>query len=281
MHVDAAMAVLMLAAAFAQAFWYTLVKLGQDQLVINAILAATSLAMALVALPFAPVPNQASWPYIAGSALLQTIFFLCRGEAYRFGDVNQIVPLMRGTALVIVAISANSILGETLTWVAVTGLALISIGVLALTFASGHSPSDGWRPTVFAIMTGLMLGAFTFLDGVGVRHSETQIGYLIWIYIVGGVPIIAIAATKRRRALVRAVRSNWVIGGTSGFLAAAVYGVLIWAFSRGAMAPVLALRETSIVLTALGGSAFFREPFAFRRSASAFLIVVGVFVLNT
>lgn len=280
MHVDPSLVGLIVVAAFAQALWYTLVKLGQDQLVINAVIAAVSLVLALVALPFAPIPNEASWPYISASAALGTVFFVCRGQAYRFGDVNRIVPLMRGTALVTVAVAANLIVGEALTRLEIGGLGLILMGVLALTFVAGGSLWDGWKSAAFAIATGLTLGAFTFLDGVGVRHSGTQIGYLVWIYILGGLPIMAIALARRREGLVRALRSNWLIGGVSGLLAAAVYSVVVWAFSSGAMAPILALRETSIVLTALSGSTFFREPFALRRVASASLIVVGVFILN-
>ena len=187
---------------------------------------------------------------------------------------------MRGTGLVAIAIAAALIASEPLRLHQIGGLAAILLGLLALTFGGGRSLGDGWLSVVYAIAAGLSLAGFTFVDGMGVRHSNTQLGYLVWLYVISGMPIILIAALWRRASLVHALKLNWLIGGVSGVLATAVYSVVVWAFSTGAFAPVIALRETSLLFTALSGSAFLGEPFGRRRMAAASLIVCGVVVLS-
>ena len=58
------------------------------------------------------------------------------------------------------------------------------------------------------------------------------------------------------------------------------YGMVVWALSLGAMAPVAALRETSVIFAAVFGSVFLGEPFGRARIIAAAVVVAGLFVLN-
>jgi drug/metabolite transporter (DMT)-like permease len=280
MQLDPAMFGLILLCALVQAVWNTLMKLGQDQLVINALIAGVAMLMAAFLLPFEPAPPPGTWPYIGASTVLQTVFYIFRGESFRFGDINRVVPLMRGTGLVAVAIAAAVFAGEPLSLRQIGGLAGILVGMLGLSVFGGRSLWDGWLSVLLAIVTGFAIGGYTFIDGLGVRHADSQLGYLVWVTLISGIPIIILAALWRRASLVNALKRNWVVGGISGVLGTAVYCVIVWAFSIGAFAPVMALRETSILFTALSGSIFLHEAFGRRRIVAACLIVAGILALN-
>jgi len=57
------------------------------------------------------------------------------------------------------------------------------------------------------------------------------------------------------------------------------YGLVLWAQTRGALATVAALRESSIVVAAIIGSVFFHERFGWARLAAAACVTAGIAVL--
>jgi len=75
----------------------------------------------------------------------------------------------------------------------------------------------------------------------------------------------------------RAVLPRGVVAGAMATLG---YGIVIYAMSRGAMAHVSALRETSVVIAALIGTVVLGEPGAVSRVAAAGVVAAGVVVLN-
>jgi drug/metabolite transporter (DMT)-like permease len=64
-----------------------------------------------------------------------------------------------------------------------------------------------------------------------------------------------------------------------GFIAAVfsivAYGLVLWAQTRGALAVVAGLRETSVVFAALIGALAFREPLPARRVMASVLVALG------
>ena len=68
-----------------------------------------------------------------------------------------------------------------------------------------------------------------------------------------------------------------VAGGAASW---ASYALVLWAQTRGALAAVAALRETSVVAAAVLGALFFGERFGRRRIAATVLVAAGVVLLN-
>jgi drug/metabolite transporter (DMT)-like permease len=66
-----------------------------------------------------------------------------------------------------------------------------------------------------------------------------------------------------------------------GVLATVGYGIVLWAMSRGAMANVAALRETSVVFAALIGTRLLGEGFGARRVGAALCVALGVLLLQS
>ena len=61
-------------------------------------------------------------------------------------------------------------------------------------------------------------------------------------------------------------------GGLASLLA---YGIVIWAMARGAMGPVSALRETSVVFAALIGRVCLREHLSRYRIIACLVVAAG------
>jgi drug/metabolite transporter (DMT)-like permease len=115
---------------------------------------------------------------------------------------------------------------------------------------------------------------------MGVRRAGEALGYVVWLMILDGLPIICFTAHARRRQLVAAITGNWRAGCTSGLLQFGAYALVIWAMSLGAMASVSALRETSVIFAAFIGAIVLKERVGALRISAAILVVLGIVLMR-
>ena len=146
------------------------------------------------------------------------------------------------------------------------GLAVATTLVSALIYFYFHVARDGSFvvngrackdvPAIAAaLLTGLMIAGYTVIDGVGVMHTPV-LAYTGWLFLLQGPPIAVLALIRRGRRLADAMRVCAVSGVAGGAISLAAYAIVLWAQTSGALAPIAALRETSIVFGALIGAVF-------------------------
>lgn len=92
------------------------------------------------------------------------------------------------------------------------------------------------------------------LDGLGVRASDSSLGYIAWLTAVQGVVIPACAAYRRRGELASRLRPFALLGLLGSALSVAAYALILWAQTRAEPAPIAALRESSVKLRPCGNS---------------------------
>jgi len=265
-----------LAAALVHAGWNVLIKGAADKLSMTLAVALGAAVIAGLVLPILPMPAPASWPFIAGSVLLQSVYYLLIARAYRIADMSLAYPLMRGTAPLIVALCGAAVFGEMLSggeWLAV---AMISAGVLALALgAIGRTSAAG---PVTALANAMVIAAYTLVDGTGARLSASPIAYTLTLAILTGAVTVGMAVSGGARPRFTArLLGLGLVGGAATTLS---YGVALWAMTRAPVAPVAALRETSIVFALLLTRLFVGEEVGRRRLAAAGLVVAGVMALR-
>jgi drug/metabolite transporter (DMT)-like permease len=173
-------------------------------------------------------------------------------KAYSYGDLSHTYPIARGLGPLLVALVSGRFIGEHLRPQDVLGVLLLSFGLIALAMPLRNVvPRPGSRhglATLFAVLTG-----FTLLVLAIVLRPGT-----VWVHL----------------------RRTWWRGAIGGVIANVGYGIAIYALVLGPMAHVAALRETSVLFGALMGTLLLGEPFGLRRVAAAFVIVVGLVLMN-
>ena len=132
-----------------------------------------------------------------------------------------------------------------------------------------------------AVATGFMIGGYTFIDGTGVRLSDDPFDYIAWMLFLDGLPITLAVLFLRRRRIPDFLRSGGRSALGGGVMATLGYTIVMWAMSRGGMAHVSALRETSVILAAVIGTRILGEPFGAHRVAAACAVVVGIALLQS
>ncbi len=258
--------------------WNAMVKRGGDGLVVQAMVVGGGSVIVLPFLPLVSIPAGPVWVFLIGSALVHGVYFWVLAEVYRFGELSLVFPIARGAAPIAVAVAAGQLLGETLGGWQVVGLGSICCGLFLLAWSA--RAGGGGKAVASALFISGWIVAFTLLDGIGVRRAEAPQDYIAWLILLEGPPILLIAWWRRGLDFPRLARLEWCAAITGGLMSNGSYGLVLWAFSQAALAPVMALRETSVIFAALIGALVFGEAFGTWRIIAAVAVAVGAVLLN-
>jgi drug/metabolite transporter (DMT)-like permease len=276
--VDPTLILAVLGAALLHALWNSFVKVGQDRLVSVAVICATGAVLSAPVAATMPLPTPTAFGFALLSVSTHLAYYFCLINAYRFGDLSRVYPLARGLAPPLVAVGAALVAGEQLSPREVAGVALVSIGIASL--VAGARNGAERRGLWFAAATGAMIGIYTVIDGLGGRAVPRPLSYIAWLNMLEGGVLLAAARLRRGSAVWSLARAALPRGVVAGLMATVAYGIVIYAMSRGGMAHVSALRETSVVIAALIGTLVLGESGFARRVAAAAVVALGVIVLN-
>jgi drug/metabolite transporter (DMT)-like permease len=266
-----------LAAAITHATWNAIAHGIRDQTLAFGLIGAGGIIVAIPLVILVAAPRAASWPYLLGSVAIHVFYNLLLMRCYRYGEFGQVYPLARGISPPVVTVLAAVFVGEHLALPQLAGVAVVSGGLAALVFA-GRRP--GRAALLAAIGTGLTIAAYTTVDGVGVRLSASPVGYIGWLMLLQSLCVPAFALVRRRDVLAKQPPRILLTGLLAGALSVLAYGLVLWAQTRGALAPIAALRETSVIFGAIIGTLAFHEPFGRSRIAATVLVAAGILLLN-
>jgi drug/metabolite transporter (DMT)-like permease len=266
-----------LAAAVTHAVWNAIAHGIKDQTLAFALIGVGGAAVSIPLIIVAAIPRSSSWPYLLASVGIHVFYILLLMQCYRLGEFSQVYPLARGVSPLVVTILAAVFVHEHLALPQIGGVAVISAGLAFLVFG-GRRPGRG--AFLAAVGTGLTIAAYTTVDGVGVRASASPIGYIGWLILLQSLCVPLFAVVRRRDVLLKQPRRILLSGLLAGALSVLAYGLVLWAQTRGELAPIAALRETSVIFGAIIGTLVFREPFGRTRIIATVLVVAGIVMLN-
>jgi drug/metabolite transporter (DMT)-like permease len=266
-----------LLAALTHATWNAIAHGIKDQVMAFGLIGAGSIAVAVPVVVLAPFPLGPCWPYLLGSVVIHVCYNLLLMRCYRYGEFGQVYPLARGISPLVVTGLAALFAAERPSTPQLAGVLVVSSGLAALVLA-GRRPG---RPALLAAVgTGLTIAAYTTVDGLGVRLSGSSLGYIGWLMLLESLCVPAWALGRRRHDLRGLSLRVLGAGVSAGALSVLAYGLVLWAQTRGALAPIAALRETSVIFGAIIGTMVFRERFGRFRIAATVLVVAGILLLE-
>ena len=264
---------LALTAAVVHALWNVLLARARDPQ------AATAVALLTAEVVFA-VPallvwhmNRAVWPYVLASAALQLVYFALLVTAYRLLPLTVVYPVSRGVAPVLVLVIGIAVLGHATSAGQVAGVCLVGAGVLLV---RGVRPPVG-AGVVFGLVIACVIATYTLVDNQGVTHASA-LSYLEISMLAPALLYASfVAGTKGVRALRAEVNGSTLVAGIATFTA---YCLVLLALQRAAAAPVAAVRETSVVVTALLAGRLLAEPVGKARIAGAAIVACGIALVS-
>ncbi|WP_174509627.1 EamA family transporter [Klebsiella oxytoca] len=268
---------ILLFAALLHASWNAIVKASGDKMYAAIGVSGSAALIAMVVLPFAPQPGLASAPYLVLSSALQVVYTVLVAKTYQVSDMSQTYPLMRGTAPLLVAIISVAVLGDSLSPLAWSGIAVICLAILAMAFNGRASSRTG---IILALTNACFIAGYTLVDGTGVRLSGTALGYTLWSFFMNGFCLLSWSMVARRREASRYLRQHWKTGLIGGLSTMGSYGLALWAMTQAPLAVVAALRETSILFGAIIALVLLKEKLIALRIVAACGIATGAILLR-
>ena len=271
---------LVLIGAALHATWNVIIKSGPDKRLDTILITSGGAGIAILALPFVPLPDKASWPYLGMSAAIHFAYFNLVALAYKTGELSVAYPIMRGSAPPLTALVAAVTVGDFLSRGAWAGIVLISFGILALAGDSWRSGRFPLAPVAFGLMNALVIVAYTLVDGIGVRLSGNAFSYIAWLFFLIPLPLLGMQLLSRPRAFGSHFRMRWKAGLLGGACTAASYGFALWAMTLAPIALVAALRETSVIFGTVFASLFLKEHFGVMRYLAANAVMFGAVAIR-
>lgn len=269
---------LALFAAILHAAWNAFLRTGADRLWTVTVMSFSS---SLVAIPFLfiePWPAPAAWTYIVLSACLQVGYSVFLVVAYRYGELGQVYPIVRGTVPLLVTLGGLLMAGERLGALQTVGVLLVAAGIMSLSLGKGRTTAPS---LLFALATGALIASYATVDAIGVREAGDTGAYTAWVLGLYGVLLPATFVAVRGRLSIdpRSPETLKALGG--GIVALVAYGAVVAAFALGPAGPIIALRETSVVFAALIGWLFLGEKLTSRRVVACAVVAAGAICLGS
>ena len=225
------------------------------------------------------------------SGVLEAAYFVFLAAAYRRGDLSVVYPIARGTAPLLAVAVGIFILGERLGPEGLVGVGFLLIGLLMLQrpwrYFRRSADGGGWDPAVgFALLTGVMIAAYSAVDSVGSKLVEPWFyAGLIWASGVFFLWVwaIVIGAAKRWRVEDAEAPFDTRRAAIGGLITLAAYLLILVAFSVAPLTAVAPLRESAIVIASAWGTLRLGEGTnrgeAARRISASVFVVLGAVLL--
>lgn len=218
------------------------------------------------------VPASAwSWAALSGVTHVGYVWFLAK--AYDLGDFSVSYPIARGTGAVIAAVGGVIALNDSLSPLNVIGIAICAAGLWLI---AGPADSDHVRTALTVAAT---IGVYSVIDSHGSRATGGNLYPLTTFVSCAVFTTIHGLAIGRRTTMVSTLQLRWRRLTLAGAASVLTYWMVLIAVQRASVGYVTALRESSVVIAAIVGVVFLKEPYARRRVIAACIALVGLAVL--
>jgi drug/metabolite transporter (DMT)-like permease len=262
--------VLAFTAAVVHAGWNLLLGRARDTQAALAV--ALVFGVAVFALPAALTGHigRPAVPYLAASCVLELAYLSLLAAAYRRADVSLVYPISRGLAPVLVLAGAVAVVGRGATAGQVVGIVLVAGGVVLV---RGVGRPARASDVAFAAAIAVCIAGYTLCDKEGLRHASP----LPYLEVELALPALVYVGLIAR--LEGGARLRGEIGWPAAVVGVAMLGgylLVLLALRLAPAASVAAVRESSIVITALLAGPVLGETVGRSRLLGAVLVAAGV-----
>lgn len=270
-----------LAAAAMHAGWNAVVKARLEPILGMTLVVG---CCGIIAFPFVlwfGIPRQEAWPCVAASVTIHLLYYLVLSEAYRRGEMSQIYPIARGSAPLLTALASVTLIGEPLGRHALFGIVTLGGGILLLALHRHRRGAPFDRAAIgFAVATGAVISSYTVVDGLGARLAGDPNAYASTLFLIDAFPLPLLMLWRRGPSIFAPMRRYAAQGFLGGAMSLAAYWIAIWAMTRAPIAVVAALRETSVLFSAIIAVVVLKEVFAPLRGVAALVILAGIILIR-
>ncbi len=263
-----------LGSALLHATWNAAVKsTGQH----TAVMTGQMLVAGLVGLPvlfFVDLPRWESLVWIAASALFNVMGIKAILRAYDHGEFGLVYPMSRAIMIMLVVPLSTLLAHERLSTGAMLGIALIIAALALLALSARHGQNLSRQVLIWTGVGGVLSACSVLIDANGIRQSGSPFAYGCLTAIFNAANM----AWQQRRlpGLVTTIRRHAHVTLWTGVLSMVSYLLIVWVFSKAAIAGAAALRDTSSVFAVLIAMVFMKEAISRTKLLAVALAIAAI-----
>ena len=265
-------------AAILHASWNAFIKNKGNGFAKMTILATI---IALLVSPFTftvGIPPIETCIYLGVSIIAHTMYMHSLTRAYQNEDFSIAYPFARGLAPLLTVIILIFFFNRSISTYELIGIGIIILGILIL-FNAKQLNFD-FKIFISLLYFPISIVFYTLVDAVGVKTADSTQQFIVWLFLLIPIPMLLYSLTNQKELIVSTFIENKfsLIGASIGSLTS--YSLVLWAYTQAPIYYVASIRESSIIFASLIGLIFFKEKGLVRRLVAAFVLFVGVIMLE-
>jgi drug/metabolite transporter (DMT)-like permease len=213
-------------------------------------------------------------PYIIATGVIHAVYFALLARAYEHGEISVVYPIARGSGIGLTALFAWFLLQETISPPGLTGICLVTAGIVSMGMSTRGSGDDE-RGYSIAVCVGISIAAYSLVDKVGV--SKVSPVFYIWLmFFIAALVLWPLLVRRHRGSVIVIARNNirniLIIGGGS----IGTYLMILFALQMAPVSYIVAAREFAVVIGAVLGVVFLKEKISVLKGVAIVFIVLGL-----
>lgn len=211
---------------------------------------------------------------IIATGLIHTVYFRLLAAGYEKGEISLVYPIARGSGIAFTAILAGLLLKEQLTLLGAIGIGLVCLGIISLS-RDAQQRADDAKAIRLALGIGASIVAYSIVDKIGVGYIHPLV-YIWSMFLIAAITLTPLLIRHYRGQLWQAARQYKGYAAIIGVGSVGTYLMILFAFTRGPVNYIVAVREFAVVLGALAGVVFLKERLTMAKALAICLIVMGI-----
>ena len=237
--------------------------------------------IALLVSPFTfivGIPPIETCIYLGVSIIAHTMYMHSLTRAYQNEDFSVAYPFARGLAPLLTVIILIFFFNRSISTYELIGIGIIILGILIL-FNAKQLNFD-FKIFISLLYFPISIVFYTLVDAIGVKTADSTQQFIVWLFLLIPIPMLVYSLVNHKKIIISTFIENKfsLIVASIGSLTS--YSLVLWAYTQAPIYYVASIRESSIIFASLIGLIFFKEKGLVRRSIAAFVLFVGVIMLE-
>ena len=211
---------------------------------------------------------------LVATGIIHGLYFALLAEAYEHGEISRVYPVARGAGVGLTALVAWLALGEDISLLGASGIALVLAGIFCVGASACKHQTRGLQ---LALGVGLTIVCYSLVDKIGVSYVQ-PLYYIAGMWLVGTLVRAPWIVRRYGAGLLTTARVHWQVITLIGVASLGTYLLILYAYTQGPVGYIVAVRESSVVIGALLGWIFLKERLTLLK-ATGLLAIVGGLVL--
>jgi drug/metabolite transporter (DMT)-like permease len=272
---------LVITSGFIHMVWNSRYKISKNP---NQLFAGTRVLNLLYLLPFCiymyePISIK-GLIYISASGLIHYFYFYFLILMYNNEDFSKVYPLSRGLGNLLTPILGVTLIKETISKISMGGILINLAGLLLLNTRKPGNPKKLNKGTIFSIITGITITAYSYIDKLGVEELN-PVQYFYSYMLITFVIYNFVAVLNKEILYTNFLsKKNLLEYSFVGLSDTFSYLLILYSLTFTEVSYIAPMRNSGIVISSFMGFVYLNEKFNKIRAIGSIVIFIGIIIIT-